>query len=131
LNFSSSLDFICKKNPMTVVERIKIVSDSYGKQKEFAAKVGIGEAGLSYLFKNINSDPKSSTIAAILKAFPKLSPKWLLLEEGKMWLTDDELQSFELESMEKTYEGLLNENKTLQKELSQAQSKIINLLEKK
>jgi hypothetical protein len=115
---------------MTVVERIKIVSDSYGKQKEFAAKVGMGEAALSYLFKNLNSDPKSSTVTAILKAFPKLSPKWLLLGEGKMWLTDDELQAFELESMGNTYEGLLNENKTLQKELSQAQQKIIQLLEK-
>jgi hypothetical protein len=52
LNLSSLLDFIFNFIPMTVVERIKIVSDSYGKQKEFAAKVGMGEAALSYLFKN-------------------------------------------------------------------------------
>ena len=47
-----------------------------------------------------------------------------------MWLTDDELQAFELESMGNTYEGLLNENKTLHKELTEAQQKIIALLEK-
>jgi hypothetical protein len=115
---------------MTIVERIKIVSNSYGKQKEFAAKVDMGEAALSYLFKNLNSDPKSSTITAILKAFPKLSPKWLFLGEGKMWLTDEELEAFELESMNNTYEGLLNENKTLRKELTEAHQKIITLLEK-
>jgi hypothetical protein len=115
---------------MTIVERIKILSKNYGTQKAFSIKVGMSEAALSYLLKNIDSDPKSSTIVSILKAFPILNPKWLLLGEGKMWLTDDELQEFELKSMDKTYEGLLNENKTLRKELNQAQQKIIRLLEK-
>ena len=115
---------------MTIVERIKILSKNYGTQKAFSIKVGMSEAALSYLLKNIDSDPKSSTITAIVMAFPTLNPKWLLLGEGKMWLTDDELQAFELESMGNTYEGLLNENKTLHKELTEAQQKIIALLEK-
>jgi hypothetical protein len=116
---------------MTIVERIKVLSKNYGTQKAFSTKVGMSEAALSYLLKNVDSDPKSSTITSIVMAFPSLNPKWLLLGEGKMWLSDDELNAFELGTMEKSYEALLKGNQELQKELNQAQQKIIVLLEKR
>lgn len=59
---------------------------THGKQKEFAALMGWSTAYLNNLLKgaSIGLQP----VIAILKAFPEIDARWLLLGEGSMLIED-------------------------------------------
>ena len=51
---------------------------------KFAKKIGIGHQTL-YRMMDLQTNPSFKVITAILKAYPQVNPRWLLLEEGEMF----------------------------------------------
>ena len=65
--------------------RIKHLIQELGlKQNEFAENIGKYQSKVSKIVRN-ESKIDSAVIAKILKRWPTLNPKWLLLGEGEMW----------------------------------------------
>lgn len=56
-------------------------------QAQFAERIGVGRASISHILNGRNK-PGYDIIQSILKAFPKLSPDWLLLGKGKPYRDD-------------------------------------------
>lgn len=73
---------------MPVYQRIKELCDFEGSQRKFAEKISLSSPTVSGIIKN-KSGVRSETVIAILKAYPKLRPEWLLLDQGEMWHDDD------------------------------------------
>ena len=69
---------------MSVNQRIKILQDSIGKQRFFSNKIGINEKTLSSLYKEEANYPSFKIIEAVLKGFPSINARWLILGEGEM-----------------------------------------------
>lgn len=102
-------------------------------QKEFSDTTGYLRQSLSKIVTGKTKMPKSDFIIALMKSYPDLNLKWLLLGEGEMYQ--------ELNPIVQSQEALINElrleNDQLKEELSfnkQAlldKEKIIQLLEEK
>lgn len=56
-------------------------------QAQFAERIGVGRASISHILNGRNK-PGYDIIQSILRAFPKLSPDWLLLGKGKPYRDD-------------------------------------------
>lgn len=74
----------------SISQRIKQLVRKEGRQVDFAKKTGINPATVSNIYAKEPSSVNSDTLVAIFQAYPKLNPRWLLLAEGKMWLTEKE-----------------------------------------
>lgn len=76
---------------MTINERLKdIRTAEHLSQKEFGLKIGLGQAGVSWLEKNGNTvtDAKIRQICDLFS----INERWLRTGEGKMYIpTDDSL----------------------------------------
>ena len=71
---------------MTVIQRIiKLYKSENLEQKEFSEKIGIPSSTFNNMLKR-DSDPKYSTLRAILDAYPKLRFEWLMFGTGEMWI---------------------------------------------
>jgi hypothetical protein len=68
----------------TVNQRIKTFQETIGTQRFFCQKIGIKETTLSSLFKEHATLPSFMVLEGILKAFPEIDARWLILGEGKM-----------------------------------------------
>lgn len=70
---------------MAVIQRIiKLYKSENLEQKEFSEKIGIPSSTFNNMLKR-DSDPKYTTLRAILDAYPKLSLEWLMFGTGEMW----------------------------------------------
>lgn len=69
---------------MSVAERIDQLCKFEGSQKIVAEKTGITPGALSAIITR-GSQVRSDTIASILKAYPTLNARWLILGQGEMW----------------------------------------------
>jgi len=75
----------------TVNERIKQLIDFLKiTDRQFSIKTGIPQTTISTYIKR-KSEPGSAALSLILKAFPTISAKWLLVGDGEM-LTENEVQ---------------------------------------
>lgn len=69
---------------MAVHVRIQNLCKHEGSPEKVARKAGIDPVAMQYLVKP-NSGMRVDTLLKIIKAYPKLNPLWLLLNEGDMW----------------------------------------------
>lgn len=69
---------------LTVNQRIKKIQETVGKQRLFSKMIGIKETTISSLFQDKATLPSYMVLEAILKAFPEINARWLLLGEGEM-----------------------------------------------
>ncbi len=75
----------------TVNQRIiKLIAHLKISDRQFAKTTGIPETTLSTYVKR-GTNPSSSALILILKAFPTISAKWLLLGNGEM-INENEVQ---------------------------------------
>ncbi len=66
-------------------ERIMLIMKEQGmNQKEFSALTGISPATLSSIF-NGRTQPTLNHVEALLRRFPNLSWRWLVLGDGEMY----------------------------------------------
>lgn len=74
-----------KQSQAIINERIKefLAKSGERSQRQFAYRTGINEMTLSDALRG--TEPKFSTLEAILKAYPKLSAEWLMRGEGEMY----------------------------------------------
>ena len=77
---------------MSVNQRIKILQDSIGKQRFFSNRIGINEKTLSSLYKEGANYPSFMIIEAVLKGFPLLNARWLILGEGEMMNNSEKVE---------------------------------------
>lgn len=70
-------------------EKLRDLLESEGlKPGQFAEMVGINPAGVSHLLAGRNK-PGFELLQKILRRFPRVSPDWLLINEGPMYRTDE------------------------------------------
>ena len=70
-------------------EKMRDLLESEGlKPGQFAEMVGINPAGVSHLLAGRNK-PGFELLQKILRRFPRVSPDWLLMDEGPMYRTDE------------------------------------------
>ena len=70
-------------------EKLRELLESEGlKPGQFAEIVGINPAGVSHLLAGRNK-PGFELLQKILRRFPRVSPDWLLMDEGPMYRTDE------------------------------------------
>jgi transcriptional regulator with XRE-family HTH domain len=75
----------------TVNQRfIELIKHLKMSDRQFAKATGIPETTLSTYVKR-GTNPSSSSLSLILKAFPTVSAKWLLLGDGEM-INENEVQ---------------------------------------
>ena len=77
-----------KQSQVIINERIKefLAKSGERSQRQFAYRTGINEMTLSDALRG--TEPKFTTLEAILKAYPKLSAEWLMRGEGDMYRDD-------------------------------------------
>ena len=74
-------------------EKLRDLLESEGlKPGQFAEMVGINPAGVSHLLAGRNK-PGFELLQKILRRFPRVSPDWLLIDEGPMYRTDERISS--------------------------------------
>lgn len=67
-------------------DRIRqLMEAQHMNQQEFAKFTGLGTASLSSIFTG-RTNPTMNHVMAIMKTFPNINPKWLLMGEGGMLL---------------------------------------------
>ncbi|NJN77576.1 MAG: helix-turn-helix transcriptional regulator [Saprospiraceae bacterium] len=96
-------------------------------QIEFTQLTGIPQPTLSRFIAGKVKSPKAELIIALADNFPKLNLRWLLIGEGEMFTSNNEITIQELSDKLDLKE---NENESLRIELIKAKDKIIELLEK-
>ena len=70
-------------------EKLRDLLESEGlKPGQFTEMVGINPAGVSHLLAGRNK-PGFELLQKILRRFPRVSPDWLLIDEGPMYRTDE------------------------------------------
>lgn len=119
-----------------MIDRIIQLIESLGiTQIEFCKKTNINPVSLSTT-KIRSSDMKETSIVAIMKAYPDINIKWLLMGDGQMWERD---KGSQLSIQHTENNGYINQSIgnspdcerqliKLQAELLDAQRKIIELL---
>ena len=71
-------------------EKLRDLLESEGlKPGQFAEMVGINPAGVSHLLAGRNK-PGFELLQKILRRFPRVSPDWLLMDEGPMYRTNEQ-----------------------------------------
>ena len=81
---------------MSVNQRIKIFQEvSFPKQRDFANLIDISEKTLSSIYTG-KTKPSFMVIEAILKGFPKLNARWLLIGDGEMFNNSDNSELLEI-----------------------------------
>lgn len=80
-----------ENNITTIGERIRNIYETEGiSQTKFAEKIGIRQSTISGIMQREEKGGKSSTtdevLAAIMRAYPTLNPKWLVLGEGEKFV---------------------------------------------
>jgi|AntRauTorckE5430_2_1112549.scaffolds.fasta_scaffold03327_5 transcriptional regulator with XRE-family HTH domain len=102
---------------MTIGERLAILLKDKGiSQKAFSKKIDYREQSISNLITGITKSPRADLVMEVARLFPDVNLRWLLLEEGEMFVNEDSAS-----------EQIIDE---LQKENSKLKDKIIELLEK-
>ena len=89
-------------------------------QKDFAKRTGFPTYSLSKIITGTTKTPKIDLIIVLMQYFPELNLRWLLLEEGEMFIDKTPISSTVFK----------NELDNLRKENSKLKDKIIALLEK-
>jgi len=80
----------------TITERIRQIIAYLGvTERKFAETATIPQSTFSSYF-NRGSEPSLNAIVLILKTYPWINAKWLLLEEGEMVVEEKEDQTNEL-----------------------------------
>lgn len=69
---------------MSISQRIKVLCDFEGSQKNFALKTGIQRQTVNRIVKE-DSGLRSDTLVAIFEAYPNLNMHWLMTGIGEMW----------------------------------------------
>ena len=105
---------------MSVNQRIKkFQSASCPKQRDFANAIDISEKTLSSIY-NGKTKPSFKVIEAILKQFPNLNARWLLVGEGEMTIESDNSENTEeSENTEGVVENLQRRVAILEKEIKE------------
>lgn len=76
---------------MTVGQRIRVVIKAQNKSvKMFSNDTGIPLGTLNGIIGSKQTVPSFTVLEAILQNTKNLSPAWLMLEEGQMWIDESE-----------------------------------------
>lgn len=70
---------------MSIADRIKLLCQKEGSQKNFAEKIGAQRQTINRIISK-GTGIRSDTITAIAIAYPNLNLRWLILGEGPVWL---------------------------------------------
>lgn len=104
----------------------RLIDELRLNQSRFADLVGEHRPTISkYLSENKGYKPGFDSIQKMMKAFPNLNGRWLILGEGEIWITDyaEQLQASLVEHQKKLLE-LENAKKMID-----TQEKLIGFLE--
>ena len=104
----------------------RLITELGMNQAKFADSVGESRATISkYMSIEKGYKPKFDNVCKILKAFPNLNCRWLILGEGEIWTTDYD-QRFQEQLV--MYQQKLSELDSAKK-LVETQEKLIKFLE--
>lgn len=110
---------------MTQAERVRYVIDAFesGNSSEFARKVGISKYAVSRMCNGKSSAAPHAV--AIARAYPLVSPLWIVSGEG-----NPPMHLSELERVEKMAEKLHDELKKLNERLDEVERQHKEILER-
>lgn len=94
-------------------------------QTEFETITGFPQHNLSRFITGKVKSPKIELITALLSHFPELNLRWLLIGEGEMFTSNNEMN---IQQLLEKLALLENENGNLKDELMKAKDRIIGLL---
>ena len=104
----------------------RLITELGINQARFADKVGESKATISkYMSEDKGYRPKFENVCKILKAFPNLNCRWLILGEGEIWTTDYDQR---IQDQLVIYQQKLSELENAKK-LVETQEKLIVFLE--